>query len=144
MTRRRTRALAAGTLALAAALGCAAPRPVLAPNDHLRRSGRQAAQRDIDQCFALAREYGVKRSGPQEGLAREVVEDTASTAAGGAVAGAILRDPSPARAGAASGAFAGTRTLLRGIFRAGRPSDAYRAFVDRCLAERGYEPVGWQ
>ena len=130
---------------MGAALACASARPVLAPNEQLRRSGRQAAQRDIDTCLALAREYGVKQRGAgQEDLAREVVEDAASSAAGGAAAGAISGVVSAGRAGAAAAAGAGTRTLLRGLFRSNRPSDAYRSFVDRCLAERGYEPVGWQ
>jgi hypothetical protein len=144
MTPMRTRASWIALVLLGAGIGCAASRPVLAPNEQLRRSGRAAAERDVDQCLALAKSYGVKQGSPQEGLAREVVEDSASTAAGGAVAGAISKAASPGRAAAASGAFAGTRTLLRGLFRSSRPSDAYRGFVDRCLAERGYEPVGWQ
>ncbi len=132
-------------LLLGAALGCAAAQPVLGPNEKLRRMGREAAQKDVDECLALAREYGVKKRGSgEENVARDAVEDAASPAAGGAVAGAILGDVSPGRAGAAAGAFAGTRTLLRGLFRANRPSDAYRSFVDSCLAQRGYQPVGWQ
>ena len=120
-------------LMLAAALGCAAAQPVLAPNEQLRRVGRQAAQKDIDECLALAREYGVKKRGNgEQSVARDVVEDAASTAAGGAVAGAISGEVSPGRAGAAAGAFAGTRTLIRGLFRSNRPSDAYRSFVDSC------------
>jgi hypothetical protein len=131
---------------LGAALGCAsAAQPVLAPNEQLRRVGRDAARKDIDECLALARQYGVKRSGNgEENLAREVVEDAASTAAGGAAAGAISGEVAPGRAAAAAGAFAGTRTLVRGLFRANRPSDAYRGFVESCLSQRGYQPVGWQ
>jgi hypothetical protein len=26
----------------------------------------------------------------------------------------------------------------------GGPSPAYRNFVDHCLRERGYDPVGWE
>jgi outer membrane lipoprotein SlyB len=132
-------------LVLGAGLGCASAQPVLGPNEQLRRVGRAAAQKDIDECLALARDYGVKKRGSgEESVARDAVEDAASTAAGGAVAGAILGEVSPGRAGAAAGAFAGTRTLLRGLFRSNRPSDAYRSFVDSCLAQRGYQPVGWQ
>lgn len=148
MGRSTSRLCAHGTalLLFGAALGCAsAAQPVLAPNEQLRRVGRAAAQRDIDACLAEAREYGVKKSGNgEQSVARDAVEDAAATAAGGAAAGAISGDVSPGRAGAAAGAFAGTRTLLRGLFRANRPSDAYRGFVDSCLAQRGYQPIGWQ
>jgi len=43
--------------------------------------------------------------------------------------------------GAASGATGG---LLRGLFRKSPPSEAYKQFVNRCLKERGYDPVGWE
>jgi hypothetical protein len=33
---------------------------------------------------------------------------------------------------------------MRSLFRTDQPSQAYRSFVDRCLRERGYEPVGWE
>jgi outer membrane lipoprotein SlyB len=144
MARLRPRAIWMTALLVGAGIGCASARPVLAPNERLRLAGRAAAERDIDECLALAKSYGVKSKSPQEGLARDVAEDTASTAAGGAVAGAIGGVASVGRSAAAAGAFAGTRTLIRGIFRSNRPSDAYRGFVDRCLSERGYEPVGWQ
>jgi len=43
--------------------------------------------------------------------------------------------------GAASGATAG---FLRGLFRRSPPSNAYKQLVQRCLKERGYDPVGWE
>ena len=46
-----------------------------------------------------------------------------------------------AMVGAASGATVG---FLRGLFRRSPPSDAYKQFVQRCLKERGYDPVGWE
>ena len=46
-----------------------------------------------------------------------------------------------AMVGAASGATAG---FLRGLFRRSPPSQAYKEFVQRCLKERGYDPVGWE
>src|ERR687892_90021 len=61
----------------------------------------------------------------------------AAGAAGGAIAGA---PGTGAAIGAASGAAAG---LVRSLFRSDRPTQAYRNVVDRCLRERGYEPVGW-
>jgi outer membrane lipoprotein SlyB len=47
--------------------------------------------------------------------------------------------------GAASG---GARGLVRGLlhetFRAKKPSKPYRAFVRRCLHDRGYDLIGWE
>jgi hypothetical protein len=33
---------------------------------------------------------------------------------------------------------------LRGLFASKPPDPAYRGFVDGCLREKGYEPVGWK
>jgi hypothetical protein len=46
--------------------------------------------------------------------------------------------------GAATGAAAGfTGTVLRGS--SGRRVDpVFANFVERCLRERGYEPIGWR
>ena len=42
--------------------------------------------------------------------------------------------------GAASGA---TASLLRSLFGSKPPRQTHMRFVDRCLQERGYEPMGW-
>ena len=50
-------------LTLAALLlvaGCAAPEPVLYPNDHLAYVGRDAAEEDIDDCQHMAETAGAK------------------------------------------------------------------------------------
>jgi hypothetical protein len=58
------------------------------------------------------------------------------------VGGAVVGHPGRgAMVGAASGATAG---FLRGLFRRAPPSNAYKQFVQRCLKERGYDPVGWE
>ena len=48
-----------------------------------------------------------------------------------------------AAAGAAGGATAG---LLSRLFRGGSssPDPVYANFVNRCLQEKGYEPIGWK
>ena len=35
-------------------------------------------------------------------------------------------------------------TLMRGLLRKDRPDSLHRAFVERCLRERGYDPIGWR
>ena len=37
-----------------------------------------------------------------------------------------------------------TRGLIHGLTRKQSPSPVYKNFVDRCLRENGYDPIGWQ
>ncbi|QBQ53695.1 glycine zipper family protein [Nitrosococcus wardiae] len=125
------------------ATGCAGPRPILYPNPHFRSVGQEVAEQDIAECRAMAEAAGVS---PGKGKAGETVESSAVGAgvgaASGAVGGAVVGAAgSGAAIGAASGAAAG---LLRSLFGASRPSQAYINFVNQCLKERGYRPVGWE
>jgi Glycine-zipper domain len=130
-----------GVLAVA---GCAAAaRPVLYPNAHLSAVGQAQADADIADCRRLAEAAGASGGSSQgEQAARGGVVGGAIGGATGAVGGAILGRPGTGAAvGAATGATAG---LMRSLFRRSEPSSAYRGFVDRCLRERGYDPVGWE
>jgi hypothetical protein len=121
--------------------GCAEKRPVLYPNDHLKQVGEAAAQKDVEECVRYARE-----SGSEEDKAAGVAKNTAGGAAvGGAVGaatGAVLGSLGRgAAAGAAGGAAGG---LVKGIFDSGDPDPVFKSFVDRCLREKGYDPIGWR
>ncbi|HVO26169.1 MAG TPA: glycine zipper family protein [Candidatus Margulisiibacteriota bacterium] len=128
--------------------GCAARRPVLYPNEQLNKVGDAAAQRDIDDCMQRADQY-VKSGGQSAQVAKQVGGRTVVAggvgAATGAVGGAIAGNPGEGAAiGAASGATAG---LLSGLFDSWSSKEVdpvYANFVDRCLRERGYEPIGWK
>ncbi len=131
------------------ALGCSAQRPVLYPNAQLKRAGTSVAENDIDNCMRQAEEY--VHSGGSSDKALESAGIGAGTgaaigAAGGAAGGAVLgRAGIGAAAGAAGGAAAGaTRGVVHEVFRKRGPSPVYRNFVNRCLREKGYDPVGWQ
>ena len=129
---------------LAALSGCAGqPRPVLYPNAHLSAVGQAQADADLAECRRLAEgagAYGGAREGEQ--AARDAAAGGAIGGATGAVGGAILGRPGTGAAfGAATGA---TANFMRSLFRRDQPSQAYRGFVDRCLRERGYDPVGWE
>jgi hypothetical protein len=122
---------------------CAAPKPILYPNAHLKQVGEAAAAEDMAQCADLAKEAGAK---PSPGKSGQVAGGTAAGgaigSAAGAVGGAVVGHPGRgAMIGAASGATGG---FLRGLFRKAPPSEAYKQFVNRCLKERGYDPVGWE
>jgi hypothetical protein len=131
-------------LALALGACSSGPRPILYPNEQLQVVGQAQADQDIAECRTWA-----DNAGASEGT-DDATRAAGSTAAGGAiggatgaVGGAILGRPGTGAAvGAATGATAG---LLRSIFSGGSgPSAAYRNVVDRCLRERGYEPMGWE
>jgi len=122
--------------------GCAAKKPVLYPNDHLRAVGQEAAERDIETCRQLAESAGARESESKAGrVAGDTVQGSAMGAASGAVGGAIAGAAGTGAAiGAAGGATAG---LLRGLFSKPEISQAYVNFVNKCLMDRGYQPVGW-
>jgi hypothetical protein len=33
---------------------------------------------------------------------------------------------------------------MRGLFRSREPDATYRSYVNRCLRDLGYDPVGWR
>jgi len=122
--------------------GCASTRPVLYPNEHFNTVGAEAAERDIESCIELAESAGADAEGNDAGQAAASTAGGAAVgAASGAVGGAIAGAAGSGSAiGAASGATAG---LLYWIFSKPERSPAFENFVNRCLQERGYEPVGW-
>ncbi len=130
---------------------CATQRPVLYSNEHLMRVGSTVAERDIDECMQRAEGYA-SSSEVRENLGESAASDTVTSSAVGAAAGGaggavVGRAGQGAAVGAASGAAASvTYALLRGLFTSQRPtpSPSYRDLVNRCLREKGYDPVGWK
>ena len=120
--------------------GCAAQQPVLYPNARYNAVGATVAEADVRDCIAMA-----NRTGANSDRYQEVLEDTAKGAAiggaSGAVSGAIV---GRAGQGAAVGAAGGsTAALLYGLLESDEPNDLHRRFVDRCLRDKGYDPIGW-
>lgn len=130
-------AIGAAILALTA---CASQKPVLYPNAALQQRGEQAGDQAIKACMQRADAAGLDYS--KGNVARRTAESGAIGGAGGAVGGAIYGSATRgAVAGAAGGATAG---LIRSMFDRNDPAPVYRAYVNRCLAEQGYEPIGWE
>jgi hypothetical protein len=128
--------------------GCGASRPVLYPNQHLKTVGSGTADQAISTCMAEADEY-ISSGGASEQKARNVAKGTAvggaTGAATGAVGGAIAGNAGQGAAvGAATGATAGMLGSVFGVFGDSGPSPTYQRYVERCLQERGYEPIGWE
>lgn len=127
---------------------CSTKRPVLYPNAQLTKVGPQAADADISACMAQADAY-VASGGATQQQGTQVAKGTAGGAAigaaTGAVGGAISGDAGRGAAvGAATGATAGFLGSLFGVFGDSGPSPTYQRFVERCLQERGYDPIGWE
>jgi len=122
--------------------GCAhSQRPVLYSNEHLKMAGGEQAQTDIDECMRLAKEYGAdSNSGGR------VAKDTAGGAviggAVGAATGAVLGSVGRGLAAGAAGGAAGG--LTRGALSSDEKDPVFKQFVDKCLREKGYEPIGWR
>lgn len=129
-------------LLLAAALlcACAGPRPVLYPNEKLTTAPKEAVKADVDDCQAKAKIYVKSQKG------RLVARRTGGGAFFGAfigmVAGAFTGNYTRAvTEGAAMGAAAG---MAHGAIEANSPDGVHRRFVDICLSEKGYQPIGWK
>jgi hypothetical protein len=114
---------------------CSTTRPVV-------YGGGSVAQADIDACKQLARQAGANGN-----AAGKVARDTAvGAAAGGAATGVYgaVRGHSNVGNRAAAGAAAGAAVgLIGGAVRSTEPSGTFKAYVNRCLRERGYDVVGW-
>ena len=121
-------------------LGCSGPRPILYPNDHLQQVGPDRAEQDIEECQQLAEDYVPEHEAAT--VAGNTAVGAGAGGAVGAVSGAIRGGVGIGAAiGAATGATVG---FIRGLFQASQPTPAHKAFVNRCLSERGYESIGWE
>jgi uncharacterized protein YcfJ len=122
-------------------LSCAQQRPVLYPNAHLKYVGKETAESDIEDCLQLAADYGAK-----EDSGAKVAKDTAKGAAvGGATGTAVGAVTGNLGVGAAAGAAGGgAASMTRSIINSGKPGPVYKKFVDQCLREKGYQPIGWR
>ncbi len=124
--------------------GCASSKkPVLYPNFHLNLVGQQQADADIDGCMQAAQASGAN-SGKGGDLAKNTAKAGAIGATTGAVVGAISSSGSTGRGAAIGGAGAATATLVSGAFDSSEPTQVYIRFVDQCLRDKGYQPIGWR
>ena len=122
-------------------VGCAPKRPVLYPNRTLEEVGHAAAQRDVDECLAFAKAYGLEAR-PEGRTAKSTVAGGAVGGAAGAASGAVRGNPGRrAGAWAAGGAAAG---FMRGLFRWRDPDPVQARFVQICLSDQGYQVIGWR
>jgi hypothetical protein len=125
--------------------GCSVKRPVLYPNAKLQKVGQSQAQMDIDVCCRMAEAYLTSHPGKE--IAADAAKSGVVGTATGAAVGAVYSGAAYGGAGrgAAAGAAAGVvGSTASGMFRAREPSPTFINFVNRCLHEKGYEPIGWE
>ena len=122
------------------ALAACASRPIVYPNEKLRQSGHVAVEADTDACIAEAKDY------LENGRVPELAKNTAEGAVvGGAVGGAVGAVTSSVGRGAAAGAAGGAAgSVAHGLFHWRDPDPVERGYVERCLAKRGYDVIGWR
>jgi len=101
----------------------------------------EVAENDIAACMYMA-----KSAGAANDKVSEVASDTAEGAVIGGVtgvaAGGVLGH---AGRGAATGAAAGAAGgLTSSLFKSNKSNPVFQRFVDRCLSDKGYEPIGWK
>jgi outer membrane lipoprotein SlyB len=120
---------------------CAPHRPVLYPNQVLNQVGQAQAEQDIDACIQMARNYGAGTA-PGARVAKDTAGGAAVGGASGAAVGAVTGNLGKGAAVGAAGAAAGAMT--RSIIRSDEPGPVFRRFVEKCLKDKGYEPIGWQ
>jgi hypothetical protein len=116
-------------------ISCAS-RPQLYPNEKFKEVGKKTAQKEIDHCLGEADVYLKSSQGKK----------IAKSAGAGAALGATI--------GAVGGMFTGN--MGRGLVRGGAmgaaggaavgalsPDEIKRRYVNQCLAEKGYQIIGW-
>jgi outer membrane lipoprotein SlyB len=115
--------------------GCAS-KPQLYPNQKYKESGEKAAQADIDACMDEADRFLKSPRGKKiaRGAGTGAVVGGAFGAALGLFSGNVVRGAAiGAGVGAAGGAASGAMS----------PDEVRYRYVNKCLADKGYEVLGW-
>lgn len=121
---------------LSFSLASCASRPKLYPNETLKSKGKEASEADIDQCLKDANTYLDSSEGKK--IVKSAGFGAAVGGAMGAVAGAFYGDIGGGAArgaaiGGAGGAVSGSLT----------PDQVKHRYVNQCLADKGYNVIGW-
>ena len=125
--------------------GCATPvaKPAFYPNMHYQRVGPAQAQADAEMCATMAQQSDVHAVNKVD-AGRAAAAGAAGVGTAGVV-GSLLSGQKPDLKNIAAGAAAigagGAAATAAGQSVGG--SALYRQFVQQCLAERGYQVIGW-
>lgn len=139
--------LAVMVLAACAHRGARSPdaRPVLYPNAAYQQIGEARALEAIDVCRGAASRAGLTPEEQDNAVGHGAAKGAAVVGTAVAV-GSLVRGrgvDSAVSAGAKGAVVGGSAGAVAGAFQE-KPNLTYRRFVQRCLAERGLEVIGWQ
>lgn len=112
-------------------------KPVLYPNERYKKVGEDRAQKDVDHCIVLADKFLKSSKGQQilKGAGQGSVLGSVVGGITGLLTGDFLES-------LITGAAAGAATGATG--EAISPDRLKQAYVNRCLAKKGYEVIGWR
>jgi len=133
------------SLTVAVLAGCATPvaKPAFYPNAHYQQVGPAQANADAQYCAQLAQQSDIGAVNKID-AGRSAAAGAAGVATAGVV-GSVLSGNKPSlrdiTAGAAAIGAGGAAATAAGQSVGG--SSLYRQFVHQCLAERGYQVIGW-
>ena len=128
---------------LALLLTSCSRRPVLYDNGKLQREGQKGVALDIEDCMERAEIAGAKGDSQATSSAKDAGIGAIAGSSAAADGGAILNGAVSGR-GIGAGAGAGAAgSLVYGLFRKD-PDPVFERYVDLCLQERGYDPIGWK
>lgn len=117
-------------------LASCSSKPVLYPNQKLKTVGKEKSQQDIDACLAEADQFLESEKGKK--MVKSAGSGAFMGAAMGAVSGLIFGDVKKAvTSGAAIGGTAGAAGAVIS------PDELKQRYVNRCLANKGYDVMGW-
>lgn len=123
-------------LAVIMIFSACASRPQLYPNAKLKEVGKDQGKKDTDACIADADAY--LKSSKGKNMAKGAGGGAAIGAAMGAVGGLFTGNfgSGLVRGGAIGAAAGGTAGALS-------PDQVKHNYVNQCLAEKGYQVIGW-
>jgi hypothetical protein len=113
-----------------------ASRPTLYPNNKLKSVGKEIAKKDTEQCLSDAEKYLDSSEGKKiaKGAGAGAIIGGAIGAVGGLFTGNIAGGMARGGAmGAGGGAAAGAIS----------PDELKHRYVNQCLADKGYQVIGW-
>lgn len=124
---------------------CTSYKPILFKNDAYLQGGKDAAEKEITRCSAEADEYLKQfkaRRAAKEAGRNAVVGGVIGTATG-AIFGRSLKSTLIGTAiGAGIGAAAGALSVA-GEDKV-KPDQMKQRYVSNCLAQKGYQVLGWE
>jgi hypothetical protein len=122
----------------------AAAKPVLYPNAAFNRVGEAQAQHEVATCQSRASAAGL-RAEENSQVAQRAGEGAAVAGVASAVGALVFGRGAEGmlRSGLGGAAIGGAAGATQAAVRGGRPSSVYRSYVQRCLAERGFDVIGW-